>query len=97
MDWRYRKQHDADHSQVFMGMKNLFHAIHAAGLGDILQYGDVTDVDDEHYWSFLEATYIDDVSTCSRTNIRCADVRRRCPKLWLPVALQFMTMITISK
>lgn len=80
-----------------MGMKNLFHAIHAAGLGDILQYGDVTDVDDEHYWSFLDATYIDDVSTCPRINIRCADVRRRCRKPWSPVAPQSMTMNTISK
>ena len=63
-----------------MGMKNLFHAIHAAGLGDILQYGGVTDVDDEHYWSFLEATYIDDVNSYRISNSRCANTALRYRK-----------------
>ncbi|KAF1979036.1 hypothetical protein BU23DRAFT_448317 [Bimuria novae-zelandiae CBS 107.79] len=59
-------------AEIFMGIKNLYHAIHAAGLGDILQTGPVTDIDDEHYWSFLDTTYIDDVSeamVASRTSI----------------------------
>ena len=45
-----------------MGIKNLYHAIHAAGLSDILQAGPVTDADEEHFWSFLDNAYFDDVS-----------------------------------
>lgn len=45
-----------------MGIKNLHHAIHAAGLSDILQAGPVTDLDKQHFWSFLENSYFDDVS-----------------------------------
>lgn len=45
-----------------MGIKSLYHAIHAAGLSDILQHGPVTDLDQEHFWSFLDNTYFDDVS-----------------------------------
>lgn len=45
-----------------MGIKNLYHAIHAAGLSDIMQDGLVTDLDKEHFWSFLDNTYFDDVS-----------------------------------
>lgn len=47
-----------------MGIMNLYHAIHAAGLSDILQAGPVTDADDEHFWSFLDNTYFDDVGSC---------------------------------
>ncbi|KAJ4351887.1 uncharacterized protein N0V89_007231 [Didymosphaeria variabile] len=59
-------------AEVFMGIKSLFHAIHAAGLSDILQAGPVTDPDKDHFWSFLENTYFDDVSeamVASRTSV----------------------------
>ncbi|KAJ4299967.1 hypothetical protein N0V90_005215 [Kalmusia sp. IMI 367209] len=59
-------------SEIFMGIKNLYHAIHSAGLSDILQAGPVTGLDDDHYWSFLDNTYIDDVSeamVASRTSV----------------------------
>lgn len=45
-----------------MGIQNLYHAIHSAGLSDLLQAGPVAEPDDDHYWSFLDQTYIDDVS-----------------------------------
>jgi hypothetical protein len=54
---------ETDLLQVFMGMKNLYHAIHAAGLSDILQEGPVTDLDEQHFWSFLDNAYFDDVSS----------------------------------
>ncbi|OAG02307.1 uncharacterized protein CC84DRAFT_1262264 [Paraphaeosphaeria sporulosa] len=59
-------------AEVFMGIKNLYHAIHAAGLSDILQDGPLTDADDHHFWSFLDNAYFDDVSeamVASRTSV----------------------------
>ncbi|KAF2439880.1 hypothetical protein P171DRAFT_435728 [Karstenula rhodostoma CBS 690.94] len=59
-------------AEVFMGIKNLYHAIHAAGLSDIMQAGPVTDPDEQYFWSFLDNAYYDDVSeamVASRTSV----------------------------
>jgi len=40
----------------------MHHAIHAFGLAEILKRGGIVDVDDEHFWKFIDNTYIDDVS-----------------------------------
>lgn len=55
--------HGSDVWQVFMGLKNLYHAVHAAGISDILQAGPPTEIDHDHYWDFFDCTYIEDVST----------------------------------
>ncbi|KAL5404243.1 hypothetical protein PMIN03_009285 [Paraphaeosphaeria minitans] len=64
-------------AEVFMGIKNLYHAIHAAGLSDILQDGPLSDADEHHFWSFLDNAYFDDVSEAmiaSRTSVYDNDV-----------------------
>lgn len=45
-----------------MGIKNLFHAIHAAGLAEILKLGSVAGFDEDHYWNLVENSYPDDVT-----------------------------------
>jgi hypothetical protein len=42
-------------------MDTMYHAIHAFGLAEILKTGIVAGVDDEHFWSLIDNTYIDDV------------------------------------
>ena len=39
----------------------MHHAIHAFGLAELLKRGGIVDVDDEHFWNFIDNTYIDDV------------------------------------
>lgn len=43
-------------------MRSLRHVIHGAALAEILKLGPVAGLDEEHYWGFLDNTYIDDVS-----------------------------------
>ena len=45
-----------------MGIDTMYHAIHAFGLAELLKSGNVSNVDDEHYWNLIDNTYIDDVS-----------------------------------
>lgn len=47
----------------------MYHAIHAFGLAELLKAGDITNVDDEHYWNLIDNTYIDDVSTSTRRHL----------------------------
>lgn len=45
-----------------LGIDTMYHAIHAFGLAELLKSGAVSNVDDEHYWNFIDNTYIDEVS-----------------------------------
>lgn len=47
--------------QILMGIDTLYHTIHAFGLAEILKSGNIAEIDEEHYWDFLDNTYIDDV------------------------------------
>lgn len=41
----------------------MYHAVHAFGLAELLKSGMIANVDDEHFWSLIDNTYIDDVRT----------------------------------
>jgi hypothetical protein len=47
----------------------MYHAIHAFGLAELLKSGQVSDVDDGHYWNLIDNTYIDNVSSLVLTLI----------------------------
>ncbi|KAF1952958.1 hypothetical protein CC80DRAFT_537972 [Byssothecium circinans] len=49
-------------AEIFMGIHNGYHMIHSVGLAEILREGPPVGFDEEHYWSFLDQTYMDDVS-----------------------------------
>jgi len=78
-----------------MGMKSLGHAVHGAGLSDILQSGPVSGLDEDHYWSFFDHTYIDDVSivliTLAFSNVT------RLAKHWSLVVLLCMIILFIYR
>lgn len=40
----------------------MHYAIHTLGLMDLLKQGKFSDADEEHFWSVIDSTYIDDVS-----------------------------------
>jgi hypothetical protein len=44
-------------------MDTMYHAIHAFGLAEILRMGNVTGVDEEHFWNLIDNTYVDDVGS----------------------------------
>jgi hypothetical protein len=46
-----------------MGMKSLRHVVHIVALTELLRAGPVADFDVDHYWNFVDSTYVDDVST----------------------------------
>ena len=46
-----------------MGLRTLYHIIHVIALVEILRAGPVADIDVDHYWNFVDNTYIDDVSS----------------------------------
>ncbi|KAF2644512.1 hypothetical protein P280DRAFT_465833 [Massarina eburnea CBS 473.64] len=49
-------------AEVLMGINNFYHVIHATALAEILRKGPPAGLDKEHYWDFLDNTYIDDVT-----------------------------------
>jgi len=48
--------------QIFMGLKTLYHIIHAVAVIEILRHGPVAGIDVDHYWNLIDQTYVDDVS-----------------------------------
>jgi hypothetical protein len=52
--------------KVLIGISSMYHAIHAFGLAEWLKSGTVANVDDEHFWSLLDNTYVDDASVTIR-------------------------------
>ncbi|KAF2678869.1 hypothetical protein K458DRAFT_422755 [Lentithecium fluviatile CBS 122367] len=48
-------------AEICMGLKSLHHVIHAVALVEMLRAGPPSGLDVDHYWNFLDNTYIDDV------------------------------------
>lgn len=49
-------------AEALMGIDTMYHAIHAFGLAELLKAGNVSGVDEEHFWNLIDNTYIDDVN-----------------------------------
>lgn len=48
--------------QVLLGIDNMHYAIHTLGLMNLLKSVVVSGADEDHIWSIIDNTYIDDVS-----------------------------------
>ena len=48
--------------QVLLGIDNMHYAIHTLGLMNLLKSVVVSGTDEDHIWSIIDNTYIDDVS-----------------------------------
>ncbi|KAH9862860.1 hypothetical protein J1614_010953 [Plenodomus biglobosus] len=49
-------------AEALLGIDTMYHAIHAFGLAQLLKAGNISGVDDEHFWNLIDNTYIDDVN-----------------------------------
>lgn len=48
--------------QILLGVESVHYAIHVLGLMDLLKLGAFSDGDEEHLWSIIDNSYIDEVS-----------------------------------
>ncbi|KAF2792431.1 hypothetical protein K505DRAFT_387464 [Melanomma pulvis-pyrius CBS 109.77] len=49
-------------AEVLMGLTACYHTIHASGITEMLKFGTVEGIDEQHFWDLIDNTYIDDVS-----------------------------------